>query len=66
MQQREIDAVGFGVGDLLPFRFLEVVEGFYFFSGQGAVVDADVVDGTLKVERRGITAFPYIFFAGLK
>ena len=25
-----LPAQAFGVGDLLPFRFLEVVEGFYF------------------------------------
>ena len=43
MQPSGLGAGAFGVGDLLPFRFLEVVEGFYFFSRQGAVVDADVV-----------------------
>ena len=30
---------------LFRFRFFQIVEGFYFFSRQGAVVDADVVDG---------------------
>ena len=29
MQQSGLDAVAFGVGDLLPFRFLEVVEGYF-------------------------------------
>ena len=33
---------------LFHFRFLEVVEGFYFFGRQGAVVDTDIVYGALK------------------
>ena len=39
---------------LFHFRFLEVVEGFYFFGRQSAVVNADIINGTYEEFPAGI------------